>query len=141
VPQLLPAGEADALGEQAFDVPAFRAVHQAVRAAGGIAYAQTLDLRAWTEAVLGVAPPAVAPLVSQLVVAPLPTESEEGLSRYAVSVLLGVAESEVVRRISTLRSRLQRTDPGSPEHQQAFADLMAAEERRRSLFDRRVNGG
>jgi len=140
VPHLVPAEEADALGERAFDVPAFRAVHQAVRAAGGMAVARTLSPPAWAEAVQDAAPDAVRQLVSELAVVPLPADSDEALARYAYSVVLRVAEAELARDIGTLRSRVQRLDAHAPEATRAFADLMAAEARRRALRDR-ITGG
>lgn len=140
VPHLVPAADADALGDAAFDVPAFRAVHQAIRAAGGIVHAQGLEPRVWTEAVIEAAPQTVAALVSQLAVVPLPADTEEGLARYAASVVLRVAETEVAREIGTLRGRVQRMDTDDPAYQRAFADLLAAETRRRSLRERIVNG-
>ena len=39
VPQLVPLEEADGLGDSAFEVPAYRSVHLAIKAAGGIAKA------------------------------------------------------------------------------------------------------
>jgi hypothetical protein len=42
----------------------------------------------------------------------------------------------VTRAIGTLRSRVQRLDAGDPAAGQAFADLMAAETRRRALRER-----
>jgi DNA primase len=135
-PQLVPAADADGLGDTAFEVPAHRAVHQAVRAAGGIATAVTMTTAAWTAAVQEHAPDAVAGLVSELAVAPLPADTQEALERYALSVVLRVAEVEVTREIGTLRSRVQRMDVEDPGQQQAFAELMHAEGRRRALRDR-----
>jgi DNA primase len=136
VPQLVPAADADALGDTAFEVPAHRAVHQAVRAAGGIGTAVTLTTAAWTATVRECTPEAVAGLVSELAVAPLPADGQEALERYAMSVVLRVAEMEVTREIGTLRSRVQRMDPDDPGYQQAFAELLTAEGRRRALRDR-----
>ena len=136
VPQLVPAEDADALGEGAFDVPAYRAVHQAIRGAGGMAAARTLSPMAWTEAVQEAAPDALRQLISELAVVPLPADTEELLARYACSVVLRVAEAEVARVIGDLKSRLQRLDPAGPEATRAYADLLAAEARRRALRDR-----
>lgn len=136
VPQLVPVADADGLGGTAFEVPAYRAVHQAIRGAGGIATAVTQTAAAWTAAVRDCAPDAVSGLVSELSVAPLPADSEEALERYATSVVLRVAEVEVTREIGTLRSRVQRMDADDPGYQQAFAELVAAESRRRALRDR-----
>jgi DNA primase len=136
VPELVPREEVDALGDAAFEVPAYRAVFQAVRGAGGIATARTLSGTAWIEAVHEQAPLALAPLVTQLAVTPLPADTDEGLSRYAVSVVLRLAEVELSRHIGALRSRVQRLDPDDPAAGQAFAELLAAETRRRTLRER-----
>jgi DNA primase len=140
VPHLVPVEEADGLGEGAFDVPAYRAVHHAVRAAGGIVTARTLSPAGWAEAVHEAAPDAVRQLVSELIMVPLPADTDEALARYASSLVLRVAEGEVARVIGDLKSRLQRLDPGGEESAQAYADLLAAEARRRSLRDR-ISGG
>ena len=139
VPRLVPGLDADALDGQAFTVPAFRAVHDAVRAAGGMAAAVELSGPAWVEAVRENAPEPVNPLVTQLAVAPLPADSDEALERYACSVVLRVCELDVTRRIADLRSRVQRLGSGE-ESAAAFADLLAAESQRRSLRER-ITGG
>jgi DNA primase len=136
VPALVPQEDADALGDHAFEVPAYRAVHQAVRAAGGIAQARTLSGTAWAEAVHEQAPLALAPLVTELTVTPLPADTDEALARYAVSVVLRLGEVELSRRIGALRSRVQRLEPDDPASGQAFAELLAAESARRALRER-----
>ena len=140
VPHLVPAEDADALGEGAFDVPAYRAVHDAVRAAGGMATARALTPVAWAEAVQEAAPDAVRQLISELTVVPLPADTDEALARYAYTVVLRLAEVELTRVIGSLRSRTQRLDATDPEAIRALADLMAADARRRALRDR-INGG
>jgi DNA primase len=138
VPRLVPAVDADALESDAFRVPAYRAVHDAVRAAGGMSVAAGLSGPAWVKAVQENAPDAVEGLITELAVAPLPADREEALARYAASVVLRVAEMDVIRRIGDLRSRVQRM--GADEAAAgAFADLMAAETERRTLRDR-ING-
>ncbi|MGZ4612017.1 MAG: DNA primase, partial [Kineosporiaceae bacterium] len=140
VPALVPMDEAEGLDDEAFEVPAYRAVHQAIRAAGGIARARTLSGTAWAEAVHEEAPMAVAALVTQLAVTPLPADSDDAVARYAASVVLRLAEVEVTRKIGMIRSRVQRLDPDDPAAGPAFADLLAAEARRRS-FRERITGG
>ncbi len=140
VPQLVPAQDADALGENAFEVPAFRAVHHAVRAAGGMARAQSLTPLAWADAVSEAAPQTVASLITELMVAPLRADSDAELARYAMSLVLRVAEVELTREIGILHSRVQRMEPGDPSHQQVFAALVAAETRRHKLRER-ITGG
>lgn len=141
LPHLVPVADADALGENAFEVPGYRAVHLAVLAAGGLAAARALGPKAWVEAVREEAPEAVVRLVTELAVSPLPTEThEEALARYAATVVLRLAELELSRTIGTLRSRVQRLDPAGEEHRAAYADLLVAEGRRRDLRERIVGG-
>jgi len=136
-PQLVPQADADALGPEAFEVPAYRGVHHAVRAAGGIVTAVAMTPVAWAEAVREAAPDAVANLVTELAVAPLPVpEVGEALEWYAVSLILRVAEFQVTRQIGSLKSRVQRLEADDPTYQQAFADLLRAEALRRGLRDR-----
>jgi DNA primase len=141
VPHLVPVADVDAFGEHAFDLPAFRAVHLAIRAAGGLARARELDPRAWAEAVLAEAPATVVPVVSELAVVPLPTGSEEELARYAATVVLKVAETEATRQLGNLRSKVQLMEPDHPEYQSTYAELFAVESRRRSLQERMQLGG
>jgi DNA primase len=138
VPRLVPAVDADALESDAFRVPAYRAVHDAVRAAGGMSVAAGLAGPAWVKAVQENAPDAVESLITELAVAPLPADREEALARYAASVVLRVAEMDVIRRIGDLRSRVQRMGADDAAAG-AFAELMAAETERRTLRDR-ING-
>jgi DNA primase len=140
VPTLVPLEVADGLEETTFEVPAYRAVHHAVRAAGGIERARTMTGTAWAEAVRDEAPSAVAALVTQLAVTPLPADTDDALARYAASVVLRLAEVEVSRRVGVLRSRVQRLDPSDPAASEAFAELLAAEAERRALRDRMAGG-
>jgi DNA primase len=138
VPRLVPAVDADALESNAFRVPAYRAVHDAIRAAGGMAVAVGLTGSAWVTSVQENAPDAVESLITELAVSPLPADRDEALARYAASVVLRVAEMDVVRRIGDLRSRVQRLG-SDDDATAAFAELMAAESQRRNLRDR-ING-
>jgi len=136
VPRLVPAAEADALPGDAFTVPAHRAVHDAIRAAGGLAVATAVTPQAWLEKVRGNAPGPVSDLVTELAVSPLPAQSDEALGRYATGVVLHVAELELTRRIGELNSRVQRLGSGD-DAPEAFRALMAAEAARRALQERR----
>jgi DNA primase len=138
VPRLVPAVDADQLESDAFRVPSYRAVHDAIRAAGGMAVAVGMAGPAWVNAVQENAPDAVESLVTELAVAPLPADREEAVARYAASVVLRVAEMELIRRIGDLRSRVQRLG-AEQDGGAAFAELLAAETERRTLRDR-ING-
>jgi DNA primase len=140
VPRLVPAVEADALTSDSFRVPAYRAIHDAIRAAGGMAVAAGLTGPAWVEAVHENSSGTVAGLVTQLAVLPLPADSDEVLARYAASMVLTLVEHDLITRIGDLRSRVQRLTGEEEGYQDTFAELLAAEAQRRSLRDR-ITGG
>ena len=140
VPHLVPAEDADALGEDAFDIPAYRAVHQAVRAAGGMTSALTMSIAAWTEAVRAAAPETVGQLISELAVVPLPDENEEAQAKRARLVVLKVAEMELARLVGNLHSRVQRLGPNDVHWRELYAELTAAEVRRHALRHQ-ISGG
>jgi DNA primase len=138
IPQL--AGSwVDALETDAFRSPAYVAVHQAVVAAGGAAAG--LSDRAWLDAVLAACPDdAVRAVVHELAVDALTTDTPD--QRYAQSVTARLLEIDASRRITDVKSRLQRVDPSSdPDTYQAlFADVLALESYRRGLREQ-VAGG
>jgi DNA primase len=134
VPRLVPAADADALGDDAFGVPAHRAIHDAIRAAGGIAQAVTLEPAAWVERVRQHCAEPVLPLLTRLSVAPLPQDQGDRLEWLGTSSVLGIAELELIRQIGQMRSRLQRQDANHVL--QALADLVGAEQRLRAIRER-----
>lgn len=139
-PHLVPP-DFDDLAADAFSAPAYRAVHEAVRAAGGMAAARELVAAgpaasgAWVEAVSEQASPPVVPLVTELAVAPLPEDRPDALASYVRDVVGKVVELGVTRSIADLKGRLQRMDAASdPDgYQRVFAELIALESRRRML--------
>ena len=120
----------DDLPADAFAVPAHRAVHDAIRAAGGAASGRSAQ---WAETVLEAAAGAVAPLVTELAVAPLPEDRESALGAYAAGVVAALAEAALTRQIADSRSALQRTAPDDPAYATIFSDLLEQERRRRAL--------
>ncbi len=138
-PQLVPA-ELDDLTSDAFVAPAYRAVHEAVVAAGGLvagraAVAAGGGAAAWVGAVLEQASEPLRPLVTELAVAPLPEDREEALAGYVRGVVMRLVEIGYTRHIAELRGRLQRMDAAvdPAAYQAAFAELVAVEGRRRTL--------
>jgi DNA primase len=138
-PQLCPP-DFDALAADAFTTPAYRAVHEAVRAAGGLAAAR--DVLAgdrasggWVDLVREEASSPVLPLVTELAVAPLPEDRPDALAAYVRDVVGKLVEIGVTRAIADLKGRLQRMDSGAdPEdYQRVFTELIALESRRRML--------
>jgi len=116
-----------ALSSEAFSVPQYRAVFEAVRAAGG----PRADAGDWVGAVAAEAGEELAGVVSQLAVTPLPTDRADG--GYARSVLSRMLDLDLTRQISDMRGTMQRAGEGSAEAQEAFAVLIALETRRRAL--------
>ena len=138
-PALVPA-EFDELGADAFAAPAHRAVHEAIRAAGGVAVGRASvgedgSSTAWVGAVLDEAAEAVRPLVTELAVAPVPEDRPEAVGDYVRGVVLRLVEMGFTRQIAELRGRLQRMDSAADpqRYQDTFAELVAIEGRRRSL--------
>ena len=135
-PQHVPASF-DELGEDAFGVPAWRAVHDAIRAAGGVAAGRDVGGGRWVEAVVEQAPETVVPLVTELAVAPVPEDREEVIGAYVADVVRALVDLGLTRRIADAKSRLQRLDQEKDPaaYQQAFTDLLAIEQQRRTLRD------
>ena len=137
-PTLVPA-EFDALAPDACTAPAYRAVHEAVRAAGGIAAARDVVARggetAWVGAVLEEAAEPVHGLLTELSVAPLPEDRPQSLPGYVRGVVLRLVDIGVTRRIADVRGRLQRLgDDADPAEQRALlGELLELEAQRRGL--------
>jgi DNA primase len=138
-PLLVPA-DFDALAPDTFAVPAFRAVHEAIRAAGGMVMGRRVAAgptaaAAWVERVGEEAGPALLPLVTELAVSPLPEDRPAAVETYVRGVVAALVDLGVTREIAAARSRLQRMDvTREPDaYQAAFADLVALEGRRRAL--------
>jgi DNA primase len=132
-PQHVPASF-DALAEDAFSVPAWRAVHAAIRAAGGAAAGRDVSAAQWVGAVLEQASETVTGVVTQLSVASLPEDREAAIAAFVEGVVNRVLDMGLMRRVADARSRLQRLDPSDAEaYQAAFAELLAIEAERRTL--------
>lgn len=131
MPQEAAASGFDELAADVFSVPAHRAVHDAVRAAGGTARAE--DAAHWAEAVREAAAETVVPLATELAVAPLPEDRPAALGAYARGVLGAFVEMGVTRQIADARSLLQRTDPADSAYGEIFAELVRLEQQRRAL--------
>ena len=149
LPQFALGAGFDDLAPDTFTVPAYRGVHDAIRAAGGTrAYGAELDRAVtergreqgerhaatwWTEMLRENAGGPVAGVITELAVAPLPEDRPEALGNYARGVLLSLIQMGLTRQIADLRGRLQRTAPDSEESVQVFSELVALENRRRAL--------
>jgi DNA primase len=137
MPALVPL-DADDLAPDAFAVPAYRAVHEAVVAAGGPPEARRLvadggQATAWVGRVLEEAAEPVRPLVGELAVAPLPEDRPDALGDYVRGVVRRLLEIGLTRRIAEARGRLQRMAEDDQAYGATFAELVALEGRRRTL--------
>ncbi|WP_277211415.1 DNA primase [Isoptericola croceus] len=133
-PQHVPA-TFDGLDEDAFATPAWRAVHAALRAAGGVGTGAGLGGSRWVETVVTEAGDAVGPLVTELAVAPVPEDRESVIAAYVADVVRKVIDLGLTRRIADAKSRVQRLDPaGDAEaYRAAFQRLVTIENERREL--------
>jgi DNA primase len=106
-PQLVPAGF-DELGGDVFQVPELRAVHDAIRAAGGVSAAAD-SASTWVGQVRELAAPPVAGVVTALAVEALPLR-EGGEADYVKGVVTGLLQLGITRRLGELQSQLGRFD-------------------------------
>jgi DNA primase len=142
-PGLVPP-EFDQLEADAFTVPAFRAVHDAIRAAGGVG-AVGADPARWLAHVQEEAAEAVRPVVTELAVAPLPVaapgrqaaevSAQDRTRDYVRGVVAHLLDVALTRRIGDLHARMARMDPVAQAADQQFilAELLELEETKRSL--------
>jgi DNA primase len=133
--------EFDALGADAFIVPAHRAVFTLIAACGGTA-AGGGSVKQWAARLRDEAPNERAQaFVTGLAVEP-PVITWEPDAKYADVVLARVGELAVSRQITTVKARLQRMNPIEEQagYNRMFGDLLALETRRRALVDRAAGG-
>jgi DNA primase len=126
----------DELDTACFTAPAYVAVRDAVVAAGGTATAtagaawiERLQAASETDSVRG--------LVTELAVEPMQTNDEDD-PRYAASLLARLQEMALTRRISELKSKVQRVNPvESPEeYNRLFGELIVLERNKIGLRER-----
>ena len=128
--------EFDALGAEAFTVPAHAAVFRLIAESGGTSTAA--DGRAWAARLRDEAPNDRArAFITRLAVEP-PQLTGEPDARYVDSVLARVGELAVSREIASVKSKLQRMNPVQQQvpYNQLFGDLVGLEQRRKALLDR-----
>jgi DNA primase len=117
--------------EADFAVPAYRAIHQAIRAVGltDAAPAQ------WLQDISDETAEPLRPLVSELAVTPLPAGNPETLTNYCLDILRRLFEMQITRRKADKMGALQRMDhTADPDaYQQLQRELMELEILRRSL--------
>lgn len=140
----------DDLDGETFSTPAYRSVHDVIRANGGLA--SYIDFLQIAEAELGVGEEAhrkatahwnenlmetggevVAQLITQLAVSPLPQDDPERLRDYSFGMVRALVRMGLTRQIGQLKATLGRHSFDSEEYQTAFKELLELEEKRRKL--------
>jgi DNA primase len=133
--------EFDALGADAFTVPVHRAVFMLIAECGGTA-ASGGSARDWAARLRDAAPNERAQaFITELAVEPLRRHDEPD-EKYADIELARVGELAVSREITSIKGRLQRTNPleEQAKYNRLFGDLITLEARRRTLVDRGAGG-
>jgi DNA primase len=126
----------DALDTEVFTASGYAAVRRAVAGAGGVG-AATPGGR-WVARVLERAGDDLTrSLVTELAVEPLHTADGDDGVRYAAAVLARLREMATTRRVTELKSRLQRLNPveSTEDYNRLFGELIALEQHRRVLRD------
>ncbi len=127
----------DTLDAGDFSAPVHDAVRELIAGCGGVAAAG--PAREWAGRLIGAAPNDQArEFLTRLAVEAIevPRSDGEPDARYAEEVLARLEALAVSRRITELKSRLQRLNPADGQYNRAFGDLVALEQRRKALLDR-----
>ncbi|WP_333810999.1 DNA primase [Timonella senegalensis] len=134
-PHAIIADVIDALPSEAFMVPAWRGVFDAIRAAGGLFEAAKHEAGDWVELVSQNAAEPIRPLVNELAVAPLPEDRPEVIERFAQGIVRAFIDMGITRQIGDVKSRLRRADIGQDpvEYEAIYRALLELEAQRRML--------
>ena len=128
-PQLFADATVDALDPSALSAPAHRLVLEGIRVAAA-AGRRTGSAAAWVSAVAESVAVPVKPLVSELSVAPLPVRYDPttGLPprRYLDSLVLGVRDAALTRRIADAMATLRRAENDPSRGQQVVHEQRSA---------------
>ena len=134
----------DTLAPGVFTYPLHLAIRDAIAAAGGTATMLEGDLSGaqWVQRVREhVADETARGMVSALAVEPL-RENESGSVRYATAMVARLEQVATTRRVTQLKSRLQRLNPvEDPEaYNRMFGQLVALEQEQIALRERAISG-
>ncbi|GAA2177959.1 DNA primase [Arthrobacter parietis] len=134
-PQLLDQDQWDRFSDSRFSVPAYAALHDAVRAAGTTGRDRADSASNWVERVRQEVPDMLRGYVSELAVTPLPATDGEGMAAYCRDILSRLSELRITRLKAEKLSSLQRLDPAADPSlfQQLNRELMELEMERRAL--------
>jgi DNA primase len=126
----------DALGSDTYSAPAHRAVRDLIAECGGVAAAG--PVQEWAERLRDAAPNDVArTFLTRLAVEPIERADGEPDLAYARIILADLEKFAVSRRITAVKSRLQRMNPVTEQadYNRMFGDLVALEQRRKLLLE------
>lgn len=134
-PQLLDGSQWEAFADSRFSVPAYAALHDAVRAAGAGGRDEQGSASNWVERVRQEVPEMLRGFVSELAVTPLPATDGDGLVLYCKDILNRLSELRITRLKAEKLSALQRLNPAADPalFQQLNRELMELEMERRAL--------
>ncbi|WP_309070273.1 DNA primase [Arthrobacter sp.] len=134
-PQLLDGAQWERFGDSRFSVPAYAALHDAVRAAAAGGSQDPSATSNWVERVRQEVPEVLRGFVSELAVTPLPAKDADALAMYCRDILNRLSELRITRLKAEKLSALQRLDPASDpaQFQQLNRELMELEMERRAL--------
>lgn len=141
------------LSPQAFTVPSYRAVHDAIRAVGGLdhfvqllrqaeqnmgtgEHAERAATRRFVEDVQAMMLPELAAVVTELAVAPLAQDREDGMRSYCRGVMAALVRMDLTRRTADAHSALRRLSEDDPAYQETFRELMRVEQLRQHFTER-----
>lgn len=128
----------DAVTAEDFTAAPYAAVGQAIVAAGGTSSAPasaSASASAWIEQVsAAAADDTVRSLITELAVEPA-RAAQDALESYARAILARLRELAATRRITALKSTLQRMNPVEQvtDYNRAFGELIALEQHKREL--------
>ncbi len=129
--------EFDTLEAEAFPTPAYAAVREAVVGAGGTGLG--IGGEAWVSRLRELAADdATRALVTELAVEPLRANDVD--ARYAGMMLARIQEMAVTRRITLLKSRVQRMNPleQAENYNRLYGELIALEQHKRELREQAI---
>ncbi|GAB3538536.1 DNA primase [Arthrobacter tecti] len=132
-PEFLDAAQWERFADSRFSVPAYAALHDAVRASGAMSSADVSSN--WVERVRQEVPEVLRGFVSELAVTPLPAKDADALALYCRDILNRLSELRITRLKAEKLSALQRLDSSADPalFQQLNRELMELEMERRAL--------
>ena len=121
-PNLIDPAGFDSIAPESFSAPAHRAVHDAIRAAGGIQAASAPGH--WADRVSEAAALTVRPLISELAVASVPARFDKATGlpepRYVEGLLIRMQEVPLIRQIGDAISAMRRVPPDDTDASRAL---------------------